>query len=158
MKRAMSHGHAMRSIWGRSRVTHLISPFMSAPVYLDYNATTPVDPAVREAMLPYLGEHFGNPSSSHAYGQRAREVVEVARAEVAALIGAHSDEVVFTGGATESNNLAVQGVARAVRAARRHLVTSARSSTLRSPAPASAWRRTAGTGPLSRWTARAGSR
>jgi cysteine desulfurase len=59
---------------------------MDAPVYLDYNATTPVDPAVREAMLPYLGEHFGNPSSSHACGRRAREAVEAARAEVAALV------------------------------------------------------------------------
>jgi cysteine desulfurase len=98
---------------------------MSAPVYLDYNATTPVDPAVREAMLPYLGEHFGNPSSSHAYGRRAREAVEAARAEVAALIGAQTDEVVFTGCATEANNLAIQGVARALRAARRHLITSA---------------------------------
>ncbi len=98
---------------------------MDAPVYLDFNATTPVDPAVREAMLPFLGEHFGNPSSSHVYGRRAREAVEAARAEVAALIGAAADEIVFTGCATESNNLAIQGVARALRAARRHLVTSA---------------------------------
>ncbi len=98
---------------------------MDAPVYLDYNATTPVDPAVREAMLPYLGEHFGNPSSSHVYGRRAREAVEAARAEVAALIGAAADEVVFTGCATESNNLAIQGVARALRGLKGHLVTSA---------------------------------
>lgn len=98
---------------------------MDAPVYLDYNATTPVDPAVREAMLPYLGEHFGNPSSTHVYGRRAREAVEAARAEVAALIGAQTDEVVLTGCATESNNLAIQGVARALRGARRRLVTSA---------------------------------
>jgi len=65
----------------------------ASPVYLDYNATTPVDPAVREAMLPYLGEHFGNPSSSHPYGRRAREAVEAARAEVAASVGSacHSE-------------------------------------------------------------------
>jgi len=98
---------------------------MDAPVYLDYNATTPVDPAVREAMLPYLGEHFGNPSSSHPYGRRAREAVEAARVEVAALIGARPEEIVFTGCATEANNLAIQGVARALRATRRHLITSA---------------------------------
>jgi cysteine desulfurase len=76
-------------------------------------------------MLPYLGEHFGNPSSSHVYGRRAREAVEAARAEVAALIGAAADEVVFTGCATESNNLAIQGVARALRGLKGHLVTSA---------------------------------
>jgi cysteine desulfurase len=98
---------------------------MRPPIYLDYNATTPVDPAVREAMLPYLGEHFGNPSSSHVYGRRAREAVESARAEVAALIGAQTDEVVFTGCATESNNLAILGVARSLRGVGRHLVTSA---------------------------------
>jgi cysteine desulfurase len=97
---------------------------MALPVYLDYNATTPIDPAVREAMRPYLAEHFGNPSSSHVYGQRARAAVEAARAEVAALIGARPDEIVFTGSATEANNLAIQGVARALRATRRHLVTS----------------------------------
>jgi cysteine desulfurase len=98
---------------------------MARPVYLDYNATTPVDPAVREAMLPYLAEQFGNPSSAHVYGRRAREAVEAARAEVAALIGAQPDEVLFTGCATEANNLAVRGVARALRATRRHVVTSA---------------------------------
>jgi cysteine desulfurase len=103
----------------------MVGPTLNAPVYLDYNATTPVDPAVREAMLPYLGEHFGNPSSSHVYGRRAREAVEAARAEVAALIGAGPDEVVFTACATEANNLAIQGVARALRASKRHLVISA---------------------------------
>jgi len=98
---------------------------VTVPVYLDYNATTPIDPAVVEAMLPYLAEHFGNPSSNHVYGRRARQAVEAAREEVAALIGAHADEVVFTGSATEANNLALQGVARALRAARRHVITSA---------------------------------
>ncbi|MBI5937311.1 MAG: cysteine desulfurase [Betaproteobacteria bacterium] len=84
-----------------------------APIYLDYNATTPVDPRVVEAMLPYLREHYGNPSSDHVYGRRARTAVEAARAEVAALIGAQAEEIVFTGSATEANNLALQGVARA---------------------------------------------
>jgi cysteine desulfurase len=119
-----------------SRATGVSGPFaghveegtgvshMRRPIYLDYNATTPVAPEVLEAMLPYLAEHFGNPSSSHAYGRRAREAVEVARAEVAALIGAQPDEIVFTGCATESNNLAILGVTRALGATRRHLVTS----------------------------------
>ncbi len=83
------------------------------PIYLDYNATTPVDPRVVEAMLPYLHEHYGNPSSDHAYGRRAKAAVEEARAKVAALIGARSEEIVFTACATEANNLALQGAARA---------------------------------------------
>jgi cysteine desulfurase len=87
---------------------------MSTPIYLDYNATTPIDPRVVEAMLPYLHEHFGNPSSDHVYGQRARTAMENARNEVAALIGAQPAEIVFTGCATEANNLALQGAARAL--------------------------------------------
>jgi cysteine desulfurase len=79
------------------------------PVYLDYNATTPLDPAVVEAMLPYLREHFGNPSSAHAYGKAARAAVENARAQVAGLLGAHPDEIVFTGGGTEASNYALKG-------------------------------------------------
>lgn len=98
---------------------------MSAPVYLDYNATTPVDPRVVEAMLPYLREHFGNSSSSHVYGQHAHAAVAEARDQVAALIGAHPEEIVFTGCATEANNLAIRGVARALRHRGRHIVTSA---------------------------------
>ncbi|MBI5525627.1 MAG: cysteine desulfurase [Deltaproteobacteria bacterium] len=93
------------------------------PIYLDYNATTPVLPEVVDAMLPFLREHFGNPSSSHAYGKAAREAVGKARAEVAALIGASPDEIVFTSGGTEANNLAIRGAAEAG-PARRHLVTS----------------------------------
>ncbi len=93
------------------------------PIYLDYNATTPVLPEVVDAMLPYLREHFGNPSSDHVYGQRAREAVARARGQVAALLGCDADEVVFTGGGTEANNLAIRGVAEA-RGERRHLVTS----------------------------------
>jgi len=98
---------------------------MDRPVYLDYNATTPVDPAVADAIEPYLRAHFGNPSSSHAYGRMAHEAVEEARAQVAALIGAHPEEIVFTGCATEANNLAIRGVARAAGHKGRHLITSA---------------------------------
>ena len=67
-----------------------------SPIYLDYNATTPIDPEVRAAMLPYLEEHFGNPSSTHAYGTLAHEAIELARRQLAGLIGAESDEIVFT--------------------------------------------------------------
>lgn len=81
-----------------------------SPIYLDYNATTPVDPAVVEAMLPYLRDHFGNPSSTHTYGKTAHEAVEKARAQVAAIIGAEPDEIVFTGGGSEASNLAIKGV------------------------------------------------
>jgi cysteine desulfurase len=96
-----------------------------APVYLDYHATTPVDPRVLEAMLPYFTQHFGNPASSgHQWGWRAQEAVEQARREVAALIGATAREIVFTSGATESNNLAICGVAE-THAGRRHVVVSA---------------------------------
>jgi len=94
------------------------------PVYLDHNATTPLLPEVVEAMLPYLREHFGNPSSSHVYGARARSAVTQARQQVAALLGCDDDEIVFTSGGTEANNLAIRGVAEA-REARRHLVTTA---------------------------------
>ncbi|WP_426748585.1 cysteine desulfurase family protein [Myxococcus faecalis] len=93
------------------------------PLYLDHNATTPVDPEVVEAMLPYLREHFGNPSSGHAYGRRAHAALEEARCKVAALIGARPDEVLFTSGGTEANSLAIRGTAEA-RADRRHLLTS----------------------------------
>jgi cysteine desulfurase len=82
---------------------------MMGPIYLDYNATTPIDPGVREAMLPYLGEHFGNPSSTHAYGRIAHEAVDRARGQLAGLIGANADEIVFTGGGSEASNLAIKG-------------------------------------------------
>ena len=93
------------------------------PIYLDHNATTPIQPAVLEAMLPYLGEEFGNPSSAHPYGRRAHDAIEHARYEVAALLGCLPEEVIFTSGGTESNNLALRGVLGAVES-RRHLVTS----------------------------------
>ncbi len=97
---------------------------MNEPIYLDYNATTPVDPQVAAAMQPFLHAGFGNPSSSHAYGQRAHAAVRKARDEVAALIGAHAAEIVFTASATEANNLALLGVARAL-PDRRHVVVGA---------------------------------
>jgi len=98
---------------------------MDLPVYLDYNATTPVAPEVADAIEPFLRTGFGNPSSDHLYGRQARQAVDRARAQVAALIGADPAEIVFTGCATEANNLAIFGVARALRGARRHIVTSA---------------------------------
>ncbi|MBI2779492.1 MAG: cysteine desulfurase [Gammaproteobacteria bacterium] len=98
---------------------------MRAPIYLDYNATTPGAPEVVAAMLPYLVEHFGNPSSSHVYGQQAAQAVREARVSVARLIGTSPEEIVFTGCATEANNLALLGVARALAGKARHLVVSA---------------------------------
>ncbi len=96
-------------------------------IYFDHNATTPVDPAVLEAMLPYFSTEFGNASSIHTYGQRARAAVETAREQVAALIGARAQEVVFTSGGTEADNHAIFGVVRAASAGRprAHVVTSA---------------------------------
>ncbi len=89
------------------------------PVYLDYHATTPVDRRVLERMLPYFTETFGNPASStHQWGWKAQEAVEQARREVAALIGASPREIYFTSGATESNNLALQGAAALADASR----------------------------------------
>jgi cysteine desulfurase len=79
------------------------------PIYFDYNATTPIDPAVLEAMLPYLREHFGNPSSSHVYGRTAHQAVDRARQQVADLLGARPDEIVFTGGGSEASNHAIKG-------------------------------------------------
>ncbi|MCC6498590.1 MAG: cysteine desulfurase [Propionibacteriaceae bacterium] len=95
----------------------------TAPIYLDHNGTTPVAPAVAEAMWPYLTEHFGNPSSTTPIGRLAREAVELAREQVATLIGAHPDEITFTSGGTESNNLAIRGAAAALE--HRVAVTSA---------------------------------
>lgn len=94
------------------------------PVYLDYQATTPMDPRVFEAMTPYFMEKFGNPHSrSHAYGWEAEEATEVAREQVADLIGATSKEIIFTSGATESNNLALKGIMNFYGEKKNHLVT-----------------------------------
>jgi cysteine desulfurase NifS len=95
------------------------------PIYLDYNATTPIDPEVAEAMRPYLYEHFGNPSSSHWYGQQTKQAVEKARQQVAQLLGCHPDEVIFTSGGSEANNYAIKGVASAHRTRGNHIITSA---------------------------------
>jgi cysteine desulfurase len=94
------------------------------PIYLDHNATTPLLPEVVDAMLPYLREHFGNPSSGHIYGMRARTAVAKAREQVAALLGCDADEVIFTSGGTEANNLAIRGVV-AGHPDRMQIVTSA---------------------------------
>ncbi len=94
-------------------------------VYLDHSATTPADPRVVAAMLPYLTEKFGNASSVHGFGQEARAAVDRARREVATLIGARANEVVFVSGGTEANNLAIRGVCEAAEAQGRHIITSA---------------------------------
>ena len=97
---------------------------MKRPIYLDHNATTPLDPDVLDAMLPYFTEQFGNPSSAeHFYGHEASEAVEAAREGVAHFINAQADEIVFTGSCTEANNLAIQGVF-AAQPDKRHFVTS----------------------------------
>lgn len=95
------------------------------PIYLDHAATTPVSPAVLEAMLPYLGNRFGNPSSAHRHGDEARDAVSEARGGIARLLGVSPDELVFTAGGSEANNLALKGVAWALRARGGHIVTSA---------------------------------
>jgi cysteine desulfurase len=94
------------------------------PIYLDYGATTPVDPRVVDAMIPWLREHFGNPASrSHAWGWEAEEAVEKARVQVAGLVGADPREIIWTSGATESNNLAIKGAAQFYKTRGKHLVT-----------------------------------
>ncbi len=96
---------------------------MMSAIYLDNHATTPLDPRVLDAMMPYLTEHFGNPSSNHPFGWVAREAVERAREEVAELVKASPEEIIFTGGATESNNLALMGAARALAGRGRHIIS-----------------------------------
>jgi cysteine desulfurase len=93
------------------------------PIYLDYNATTPIDPVVIETMLPYLSEHFGNPSSSHSYGYKAHQAVDSARAQVAQLLGCSAKEIIFTGGGSESDNLAIRGIALAYQDKGNHIIT-----------------------------------
>jgi cysteine desulfurase NifS len=94
-------------------------------IYLDYNATTPIDPQVAEAMLPYIHKHFGNPSSSHILGITAKQAVEKAQTQVADLLRCNRKEIIFTSGGTESNNYAIKGVAYANRHRGNHIITSA---------------------------------
>ena len=94
-------------------------------VYFDYNATTPLDPAVREAMLPFLGDVWGNPSSIHRVGRQARALLDEARERAAKVLKSKPSEIVFTSGGTESNNLAIFGTARLLKSKGRHLITSA---------------------------------
>src|ERR1017187_5764799 len=98
---------------------------MPRSIYFDYNATTPLDPAVREAMLPFLGEVWGNPSSVHHVGRKARALLDDARDRAANFLGANPSEIVFTSGGTEANNLAIFGAVRALKAKGKHLITSA---------------------------------
>src|SRR5258705_13614 len=97
---------------------------MKFPIYLDYSATTPVDPRVAQKMIPFLTEQFGNPASrSHAYGWEAEKAVEEAREHVAALLNADSREIVWTSGATEGNNLAIKGAANFYKGKGKHIIT-----------------------------------
>jgi len=97
---------------------------MNKPVYLDYNATTPIDPEVVDEMLPYLWTHFGNPSSSYSIGRKSKDAVMRARRQVADLIHAHPDEIIFTSGGTESNNMAIRGIAFANQEKGKHIISS----------------------------------
>ena len=94
------------------------------PIYLDYNATTPIDKEVKDAMLPYLNEYFGNPSSSHWYGIQAKKALENARLQISRLINCSPSEIIFTSGGTESNNFAIKGIAFTNREKGNHIITS----------------------------------
>lgn len=95
------------------------------PIYLDYNATTPIDPEVADAMRPFLETYFGNPSSGHQYGRVTKKAVDAAREQVAGLLGCRADEIVFTSGGSESNNFAIKGIAGAHSERGNHIITSA---------------------------------
>src|SRR3989338_7142763 len=97
---------------------------MNRQVYLDHAATTPIDPRVKEVMLPYLTEKFGNPSSFHSLGKVVKDDLDSARSHLASLLSVRADEIIFTSGGTESDNLAVLGYARANQKQGKHLITS----------------------------------
>ena len=97
---------------------------MHPPIYLDYNATTPIDPEVVAEMLPYIQTQFGNSSSSYGLGKHNKQAIEIARLQVAELIGALPEEIVFTSCGTESNNLAIRGIALANQGKGKHIITS----------------------------------
>ena len=97
---------------------------ISKPIYLDYNATTPLAPEVIQAMMPYLNEHFGNPSSSHWYGTQTKQAIEKARQSIARLLHCQSEEIIFTSGGSEANNFAIKGYALANRSRGNHIITS----------------------------------
>src|SRR6476659_1293277 len=108
----------------KRRVEHSFTPAPHFPIYMDYSATTPIDPRVADKMIPYLREQFGNPASrSHMYGWTAEAAVEEARAEVAKLVGADPREIIWTSGATESNNLALKGAAQFYKTKGKHIIT-----------------------------------
>ena len=98
---------------------------MPRTIYFDYNATTPLNPGVREAMLPFLGEIWGNPSSVHHVGRKARALLDDVRDRAAKFLGAKPSEIIFTSGGTEANNLAIFGTARLLKSKGKHLITSA---------------------------------
>lgn len=97
---------------------------MSKPIYLDYNATTPIDPRVADAMRPFIENYFGNPSCAHQYGQETKEAVARARSQAASLFGCQADEIIFTSGGTEANNYALKGTAWALKDKGNHIITS----------------------------------
>jgi cysteine desulfurase len=109
---------------------------VNATIYLDHNASTPLHPRVREAVVAALDEGFGNPSAAHAFGRRAREIVEQARAEIAGLLDAEPDEIVLTGGGTESNNLALRGIAAATGAGMTLVISAVEHPATTAPAAA----------------------
>ncbi|MFH1320104.1 MAG: aminotransferase class V-fold PLP-dependent enzyme, partial [Bacteroidota bacterium] len=102
----------------------LLKQIMEKPVYLDYNATTPIDPEVAHEMIPYIQTSFGNPSSSYSIGRRNKEAIEGARKQVAYLINAKPEEIISTSGGTESNNHAIRGTAFANKDKGKHIITS----------------------------------
>src|ERR1017187_7317547 len=112
-------------LWRQPRRLSYHRQTMPRTIFFDYNATTPLDPAVREAMLPFLGEVWGNPSSVHHVGRKARSLLDDARDRAAKFLGAKPSEIIFTCGGTESNNLAIFGTARLLKSKGRHLITSA---------------------------------